>query len=154
MAHIRVRACALIIENDAILLVEFDDETTGLHYNLPAGGAEPGESIIEAVKREAHEEANIEVDVGPLAFMYEYAPHANAYIYGEGHSLSLMFECKITRGVPALPARPDPNQTGVKWIDIDRLDEIVLFPNIKEQIRDYMDHRRCIELIEEHQLAK
>ncbi len=64
MCHIRVRACALIIENNSILLVEFDDES-GLHYNLPAGGAEPGESIIEAVKREVREEANVEVEVGP-----------------------------------------------------------------------------------------
>ena len=36
---IRVRASALIIQNDAILLVEFDDEN-GLHYNLPGGGVE------------------------------------------------------------------------------------------------------------------
>jgi len=43
--HIRVRACALIIENDSVLLVEFLDES-GLHYNLPAGGVEPGESVI------------------------------------------------------------------------------------------------------------
>ena len=40
---IRVRACALLIQDDAVLLVEFKDEY-GLHYNLPAGGVEPGES--------------------------------------------------------------------------------------------------------------
>lgn len=63
MYHIRVRACALIIEDNYILLVEFNDEK-GFHYNLPVGGTEPGESIIEAVKREAREEANADVDVG------------------------------------------------------------------------------------------
>lgn len=35
--HIRVRAGAVIIENNSILLIEFQDER-GLHYNLPAGG--------------------------------------------------------------------------------------------------------------------
>ena len=40
---IRVRACALLIQDDAVPLVEFKDEY-GLHYNLPAGGVEPGES--------------------------------------------------------------------------------------------------------------
>lgn len=33
---VRVRACALIIENDSILLIEYEDER-GIHYNLPAG---------------------------------------------------------------------------------------------------------------------
>jgi len=63
--HIRVRACALIIENDSILLVEFKDEN-GLHYNLPAGGVELNESVVEAVRREAMEEASVDVEVGPL----------------------------------------------------------------------------------------
>lgn len=153
MYHIRVRACALIIEKNSILLVEFDDEN-GLHYNLPAGGAEPGESIIEAVKREAREEANVEVEVGPLAFAYEYAPHFNSYIYGKGHSLSLVFECRITSGRPSLPEKPDLNQTNVKWIELEKLEEIVLYPNIKDEIKEYAKNKRNIELIEECRLKK
>jgi 8-oxo-dGTP diphosphatase len=60
--HIRVRAGAVIIENNSILLIEFQDER-GLHYNLPAGGVEPQESVIDAVKREAKEEASVDVTV-------------------------------------------------------------------------------------------
>jgi len=57
MEKIRLRACALIIENDSILLVEFkNDNDDGVHY-IPAGGLEPGETLIEAAKREAREEA-------------------------------------------------------------------------------------------------
>ncbi|MBL5766393.1 NUDIX hydrolase [Heyndrickxia sporothermodurans] len=149
---IRVRACALIIENDSILLVEFQDER-GLHYNLPAGGVEPNESVIEAVKREAKEEASIEVEVGPLAIVYEYAPHLNSNKFGETHSLQLIFECKIKDGfIPTLPNNPDPNQTDVKWIKLSELNEIVLFPNIKEQIITYVKGKNSIELIEEYTL--
>ncbi|QQZ09923.1 NUDIX domain-containing protein [Heyndrickxia vini] len=149
---IRVRACALIIENDSILLVEFQDER-GLHYNLPAGGVEPNESVIEAVRREAKEEASIEVDVGPLAIVYEYAPHLNSSKFGETHSLQLMFECKIKDGfIPKQPSIPDPNQTDVKWIKLSELNEIVLFPNIKEQIITYVKRKNSIEFIEEHAL--
>ncbi|MEK5520531.1 MULTISPECIES: NUDIX domain-containing protein [Heyndrickxia] len=149
---IRVRACALIIENDSILLVEFQDER-GLHYNLPAGGVEPNESVIEAVKREAKEEASIEVEVGPLAIVYEYAPHLNSNKFGETHSLQLMFECTIKDGfIPKLPNTPDPNQTDVKWIKLSELNEIVLFPNIKEQIITYVKGKNSIELIEEYTL--
>ena len=83
--HIWVRAGALIMQDASILLIEFNDEN-GLHYNLPAGGTEPGETVKEAVKREAKEEASIDVEVGPLAFVYEYAPHLNGNKYGDKHS--------------------------------------------------------------------
>lgn len=149
---IRVRACALIIENNSILLVEFNDER-GIHYNLPAGGVEPNESVIEAVQREAKEEASIDVEVGPLAFVYEYAPHLNSYRFGSTHSLQLMFDCKIKGGaIPKMPANPDPNQIGVKWIKLAELDDIMLFPNIKEQIVNYAKNKKNIEFIEEQTL--
>ena len=61
--HIRVRASALIIRQSEVLLVEFVDEN-GRHYNLPGGGMEPDESVIQAVKREANEETSAHVEVG------------------------------------------------------------------------------------------
>lgn len=44
--HIRVRAGAVIIKDDRILLTEYNDPNRGLVYDLPAGGVEPNESII------------------------------------------------------------------------------------------------------------
>jgi ADP-ribose pyrophosphatase YjhB (NUDIX family) len=136
--HIRVRACALIIENDSVLLVEFTDEN-GVHFNLPAGGAEPGETLIEAVRREAKEEAGVDVEVGSLVFVSEDAPHQSKSGISY-HSLSLMFNCKIKNGsIPHFPSNPDVNQTGVKWIPLIQLDNIILYPNIKEQIIQYVN---------------
>jgi 8-oxo-dGTP diphosphatase len=152
--HIRVRAGAIIIEQDSILLIEFNDEN-GLHYNLPAGGVEPNEAIKDAVKREAYEEASIAVDVGPLAFVYEYAPHLNSSKYGETHSLGLMFECNIIEGsTPRLPKDPDPNQTGVRWIPLTEINKIVLYPNIKKQIIEFYENKRSIDIIEEQTLEE
>ncbi|MBT2691272.1 NUDIX domain-containing protein [Bacillus sp. ISL-47] len=151
---IRVRAGAVIIKNNRILLIEFDDEK-GVHYNLPAGGVEPNESLLDAVKREAKEEASIDVEVGPLAFVYEYAPHLNDNKYGEIHSLGLMFECKLREGsIPMMPANPDVNQTDVKWVPLSDLKNIVLYPNIKEHIIRYAENKRNLELIEEHLLEE
>jgi 8-oxo-dGTP diphosphatase len=152
---IRVRACALIIENEAVLLIEFEDKN-GIHYNLPAGGVESGESVMEAVKREAWEEASVDVEVGPLAFVSEHVPHLiTTYESGSPHGLSLMFDCKIKEGSkPSLPANPDANQVGVRWVSLSELDSIVLYPNIKQLIKDYArDRKRNIELIEEYKLA-
>jgi 8-oxo-dGTP diphosphatase len=154
MYHIRVRACALIIENDAVLLVEFEDEN-GVHYNLPAGGVEKGESLIEAVKREAWEEAGVEVEVGPIAFVHEMAPHLlNELSNTTIHQISIIFDCKRKEhSIPKLLEARDLNQTGVKWIPLSKLHEIVLYPNIKKHIIEYANNRQTLELIEEHTLV-
>ncbi|MBH0172431.1 NUDIX domain-containing protein [Fictibacillus phosphorivorans] len=149
---IRVRAGALIIENDAILLIEFHDEN-GLHYNLPSGGVEANESVKEAAKREAREEASIDVDVGPLAFTYEYAPHLTKNRYGTIHSLGMMFECnRVGDSEPRLPDKPDPYQTGVKWIPLEDLEHIILYPRVQNHIKEYVKHKQINSFIEEHLL--
>ncbi|MEN8702266.1 NUDIX domain-containing protein [Bacillus infantis] len=151
--HIRVKAGAVIIEDNRILLTEYNVPNRGIVYDLPAGGVEPNEPIIDAVKRGAKEEACIEVEVGPLAFVYEYAPHLNGGKYGPVHTLVMMFECTRLSGSAArLPEQPDPNQTGVKWIALSRLGDIQLYANIGKQIQDYAIHKRNIDLIEEHRL--
>ncbi|MFC7373487.1 NUDIX domain-containing protein [Fictibacillus iocasae] len=156
--HIRVRACAFIVKDDAVLLIEFNNHH-GLHYNLPAGGVEPGESVIEAVRREAMEEAGVDVEVGELAFVYETAPHlveGRKAVAGH-HGISLMFECEIKEGSePRMPELPDLHQTGVKWVPFQELDSIVLYPNIKGEIRRYMSEgrSRSMTLIQEQHLME
>jgi len=61
-----------------------------------------------------------------------------------------MFECKIKDGfIPKLPNNPDPNQTYIKWIKLTELNDLVLYPNIKERIIKYAKNKKNIELIEE-----
>ncbi|GGI11607.1 NUDIX domain-containing protein [Gottfriedia solisilvae] len=152
--HIRVRAGAVILENNSILLIEYNDEN-GLHYNLPGGGVNPNETILEAARREAKEEASIDVEVGSLAFVYEYSPHLNANKYGKTNSLQLMFECKLKDGfIPKMPKNPDSNQTGVKWVPLSELNNVVLYPNIRKHIIDYAENKKNIEIIEEHSLEE
>ncbi|AMO85810.1 NUDIX domain protein [Solibacillus isronensis B3W22] len=155
MSHVRIRCTALIIENNSVLLVEYDDN--GIHYNLPGGGLEPGETIREGVAREVFEETTADVEVGPIALIYEFPPHKQSGDYDENakHGLHVIFECTLKNGsIPKLPEYPDPNQTAVKWIPIEELDSILLLPNIIQQIKNYFDNRRNIELIEDYQLEK
>ncbi|GAA0450784.1 NUDIX domain-containing protein [Alkalibacillus silvisoli] len=152
--HIRVRAGAIIIENDSILLVEFKDEK-GVHYNFPAGGVEPHESIVEAVKREAKEEASVDVAVGPLAFTYEYAPHLCEYRFGELHQVGMFFNCSIKEGSrPSFPKNPDPYQTAVKWVPLNELHQVNLYPKMEQQIIDYVKQPKCAWFIEERLLKQ
>ena len=135
---VRVRAAALIVENNSILLVEFEDEN-GLHYNLPAGGLEPGESLIDAVKREAREETSVEVEVGSVAFVYEYEPIRNDFVYGNVPSIGVTFACKRVSGsLPRMPEKPDSHQVGVRWVPLTELKSVQLYPEISDDILAYV----------------
>lgn len=154
MEKIRIRAAALIIDGGSVLLVEYkNDNNDGVHYNLPGGGLEAGETLVDAVKREAKEEACIDVEVGSVAFVYEYQPSKNNNIYGDVHIIGVTFECKLLEGpVPHLPQAPDPNQIGVKWIPISELGSIQLYPEIVRDIQDYCSGRQYRSYVEEHEI--
>ncbi|WP_421378811.1 NUDIX domain-containing protein [Bacillus salacetis] len=151
---IRVRAGALIIQDQSILLAKFEDEN-GVHYNLPSGGVEKGESTAEAAVREAKEEAGVEVTVEQLAFIYEYAPHQNDNLYGTTPNLSLFFDCRINNGSkPSLAETPDLHQIDVEWIHLSELNSVTLYPKIQKYIQEYVSGLYKTDLIEEHKLLK
>jgi 8-oxo-dGTP diphosphatase len=155
LSHVRIRCTGLIVENNSILLVEYDDN--GIHYNLPGGGLELGETILEGVAREVFEETTAEVDVGPLVLIYELAPHKQSgdYNVNEKHSLHLIFECSLKNNSnPRLPQNPDPNQADVKWIPLEEMDSILLIPNINQQIINYIKNKRNIDFIEDYRLNR
>ena len=111
---------AIIIKNNALLLIEFDDES-GLHYNLPGGTLEPGESFLDALHREVAEEACVEVCNEQLAFVYEYNPSLSNYRFGKQKSISFLFHCDLKESsIPTMPKIPDKNQTAVKWILLEK----------------------------------
>lgn len=151
--HIRIRPTALIINEGQVLLIQYQ-ENNQFHYNLPGGGVEHGETITDTLKRELFEEANVKINIGPIAFLYEYSPHKQSGDYDSTTPvLNIIFDCEIQDGsIAKLPDSPDPNQVGVRWVPLENLDSVVLYPNLKGHIVEYSRTRRNIELIEDHQL--
>lgn len=69
-----IRAVArVLIMSDAgeLLLCRSRD---GKAWVPPGGTLDPGETLAEAALREAVEEAGIEVDLGPMVYLQEFAP--------------------------------------------------------------------------------
>lgn len=113
---------------------------------------ESGENLKEALERELLEEANTEIAVDKVALLYECEPQFRDDDYSpQHHTLFIIFECRIQDGSePCMPIHPEINQTGVRWIPVNKLNEIKLVPNIAIEIIRYKSERNSIKLIEDH----
>ncbi len=131
MRPIRNSAKAVIIRNNKILLTKNKDDF-GYFYLFPGGGQEPGEELKDSVVRECWEETGQEIVVDDLIYVREYIGknHEFAQWDSEVHQVEFYFRCRLKsdRGSIGNGANPDEDQVGVEWIDIDRLEEIRLYP--------------------------
>jgi len=150
----RIRPTALIRRENRILLIEYEEEGQ-IHYNLPGGGLKKGESLVEGLIREVREEANAAIEVGPIAYVYEFHPlkQSGDYAADARPALNIIFDCKLKEGEePQLPAEPDPLQVGIRWLPIEQLKSIVLYPNIADYVIRYCEQGHAVELIEDDKL--
>jgi ADP-ribose pyrophosphatase YjhB (NUDIX family) len=132
---IRVRVGAVIVRNSAIVLVEYDDEKSGRHFNLPGGGVNEGESLHDALRREVLEETCMIVEVGRLLLVWEYVPPCQAKKYGPRHEIAFVFHCKPHEGSePRLPEVPDENQIATRWVPLEDLPHVPLLPQVGERL--------------------
>jgi 8-oxo-dGTP diphosphatase len=132
---IRVRVGAVIMRSNAIVLVEYDDDKSGRHFNLPGGGVNEGESLYDALRREIVEETCMEVDVGRLLLVWEYVPSHHAEKYGLRHEVALVFLCEAHEGSePRLPEVPDENQIDARWVSLEDLPHVPLLPQVGERL--------------------
>ncbi|CAM3473877.1 NUDIX domain-containing protein [Paenibacillus lupini] len=140
MRPIRNSAKAIIIQNERILLtVNKDDD--GLFYIFPGGGQEVSENLQDAVRRECLEELGEEVNVGDLIYVREYIGknHEFAESNSEAHQVEFYFQCSLISTHPTFENMtiPDANQVGIEWIEINKLDEIRVYPKaIVEPIKN------------------
>lgn len=72
MKLINVRVYGLLINSDRQVLVS-DEHRYGSDFTkFPGGGLEWGEGVIDALKREFHEELNISIDVNELFYLTDF----------------------------------------------------------------------------------
>lgn len=107
-------------------------------------------------QREKYGEARAEVEVGPVALLYECAPHRQSGEYDSSpHALNVIFECRLKEGSgPRMPDVPDGMQSAVRWVHLNELDSIVLFPRIQRFIKQFASWRTTVPMINDYELKR
>ncbi len=126
---IRNSAKAIVIDQGRVLLNRCTSRF-GEYYALPGGGQNPGETLIEAVKRELLEETGYRVKPMRLSGIYErVADRPGADGEDICHKLYFIFLCKLADPRPLRPTEHDRFQIGLEWVNIRDVRTSNLFPH-------------------------
>jgi ADP-ribose pyrophosphatase YjhB (NUDIX family) len=89
----RLAVRALILHEDRLLLVNAYARGRSDLWCAPGGGANPGTSLPENLRREIHEETGLTVTVGDPALVNEFHDPASGF-----HQVDVYFRCTIAAG--------------------------------------------------------
>jgi 8-oxo-dGTP diphosphatase len=130
----RVRVSALLRWHERILLCR--QAKPGKEYwLLPGGGVEPGETLVNALRREIGEELGLWDDLsfeGPIAVADSIAPHWKP---GDRHVIHIVFGCELSQRSLEHVESGDAAVRGLRLFTREELDEIVLHPPIKRFVQ-------------------
>jgi len=136
--RVRVRGCALVVQNSELLLVK-QTVPTRSHpvWIAPGGEVELGESAGGAAKRETHEETGLQINPIRLAAVHEF-------MEPPFHAVELYFISEITGGSlsPGTdPEHPEDDQQIMEaaFISFDRLKDLQVIPEFLKGARDIID---------------
>ncbi|WP_135505926.1 NUDIX domain-containing protein [Roseovarius aestuariivivens] len=90
---IRLATRAVLVHESRLLLVNAFPGGTSDLWCAPGGGAEPGASLPDNLRREVHEETGLEIKVGPPCLINEFHDPDSGY-----HQVDLFFRCSLLSG--------------------------------------------------------
>lgn len=131
-------ATACLIRDDVgrLLLVQHVEGP----WTFPAGAIEPGETPAGSARREAREEASIEVDILGIAGVYGGLDFHRTYANGDEVAwVSTLFEARILSGVPA----PGDDETAdVRRVTLDEAFALDVSSPTRHMLEGIRDGRR------------
>lgn len=131
--------CVVRDDRGRVLMIHKTDNDL---WALPGGGHDPGESIVETVRREVREETGVEVEVTNLSGTYTNPNHRMAYDDGEvRQQFSLCFTGQQIGG----EIRDDSTETkAVRWVDPADLPGLNIHPSMRQRIEHALDGSRTV----------
>ena len=119
--RLRISVMGLFIQSGTVLMIHKMTDPEPDCWDLPGGGLQPGESIVQALKREIREETGLtECRVESLLTVVEnFFPNWQGRML---HSLSIIYRCS-TQKKPVIYATGDREvgEKGVQWLTASEL---------------------------------
>ena len=120
----KIRPCVFLSHQEKFLFLTYQYPSGNL-YALPGGGIEPGETLIDTLKRELLEELSLSIKVGSLLWVCETEPQGK-----NPQTLHLVFEAHMEGNqVPKInPEHTSAN--GFVWLTRDQFHHKLFYPNL------------------------
>jgi 8-oxo-dGTP diphosphatase len=118
---LRVSVLGLIVNADAVLLIDQTDPPEPDRWDLPGGGLEPHETLMAGLAREIREETSLtDFQVERLLTVVEtYVERRDGKTQ---HQINIIYQCSVPDRAALLHStEPEIGARGIQWIAIDSL---------------------------------
>ena len=131
----RIRVAALIVNGGRVLLVRQEKHDRS-YWLLPGGGVEEGETLVDALRRELHEECGLvpETIRGPVALVETIPPDDDQH---GRHILHMIFA--VTTDGASILVSEDDAVLGHAFVDQGQLGDLELRPPLHDYLREYRE---------------
>jgi len=107
----RISVHAVFVDDESRVL-QLRQTYGDLAWGLPGGAVDPGETVVDALKRESKEELGCETTIGPLT---------GIYLHTRINSHAMLFRCHLGNGAEI---RLSSEHSDWKYFPIDELSKV------------------------------
>lgn len=125
MAFPQIAVGAIVVHDDALLMVQRSNDPGKGLWSLPGGRVETGEFLADAVRREVREETGLEVEVGELAGILEVPGDDLHYVILDYHAIV----------VGSAEPTADGDAGDVRWVPLDQVAHMECTPRFVETMK-------------------
>jgi len=135
----RVRAGAILIQNDKILLAEHHKKLQRheeSYFVLPGGTVDPRETIEETLIREIKEEAALSITVKKLVLIHQSVDKKWR------QDVQFIFTVRLTGGnlQTEINQKMDPALKSLQWVALKDFEKTNFKPGIQKEILEMIEH--------------
>ncbi len=129
LPQIRNAVRAVIFRDNQILMLRKIGGGKPERFALPGGGQNIGETLAQALQRECLEEISTEVDIKALRHISDFFKHRDSNPPSIRQHVEFYFECSVPSDyVPESGFHPDKHQVEVTWLNLDEIEDKILYP--------------------------
>ena len=135
-----VSAAGVVFKEDKVLLIKSDRRG----WEFPGGLVENGEAVLDALKREIHEESGIIVEPEYITGIYQNVAFKQGYGPLEGMTLpttvNLVFRCRYVEGIETV----SEESREVDWFTPEDAVNMITQSYLKKEFEDALGGRGLI----------